>query len=733
MPHSTRVFTAPGFHAAAGVVYKTSMSTPARRHRWILDACLGAALVLAGCNKTKDDALVEPHGGGASKGDPTAPVELAPVEHPSQMLGRDTALLMMGTSMNRAAEAFERDRLVKAFGPQYTSIRAVMVSTVGHDLLDPAAWADVGLDASGPLGLAMTDLVNPHVVLFATVSDRAKLVGLVRKLAGNAQMEVIEEPYGSASILRPGGGDKGGALVLRDRIVAVVLDTGEDSVEVAKRLVTMDPNVSLAAQTDYRKATGGLRAADLSVYFDLAGMVDQANAQSKRHAADPDSNWAQEELVKAQKEGAGPERLAELERQAEEVRANDERWRRRAEGERALAELLVSGVEGVGFTATAKRGGPVFDGRMVAGPDAFLRRLLVNREGAAKLPLSLNGAPLWCGSGRVDPAAAYELLEAIAAAEGEKYSAFLARAKAELGLDLEAELRPVLVGDAELCMTFEGKLGEKPLDRKTQLGLGATLRVSDAAKAKYLLAKMATSGSELGKLMKKRGEGYAVEVPDWRTMYLQTAGDRIVVSSDPELAKRLSAGDPGSMPSEIRPSAARGAMDLPGTAASQAFDLSMGVLWTMVGRVSMSAPMMSAPGMTQEELEKVPLSAKTKKARKAMEKAQARVDELEAKREAAQMKQVLAISDALGIVVAAVTEDDRGFTLTGGQFLRVASLGQMLEVVLGGVMNMSGGTTLDEADQEAMELAWQRYSDAQQAFINARLEDAERFQAKKGR
>lgn len=707
------------------------MSTLARRHRWILDACLGSALVLAGCTKTKGDPLVGPDGGGGAQTGPGAPTELAPVEHPSQMLPRDTAVLVMGQSMSRAAEAFERDRLVEAFGPQYTSIRALVTGTFGHDILDPAAWADMGLDAGGPLGFAVTDLIHPRMVLFATVADRTKLVALVRNLAGKAELEIIEEAYGGASILRTKG-DQGGALVLRDRLVAVVLDSGQDSLEVAKRLVTMDPNVSLAAQVAYRKATGGLRSADLSVYFDVAGMVDQANVQDEQRSTKAGSSWAEEQLAAEKKAGAAPERLAELERQVEEDRASEERWRRRDEAQRALAELLVSGIDGVGFTATAKRGGPVFDGRVVAGPEAFLRRLLVNREGAPTLPLAMNGAPLWCGSGRVDPAAAFELLEAVAAAEGDDYATVLAKAKREIGLDLEADLQPVLAGDAELCMTFEGELGESAIDRKTQLGIGATLRVRDAAQAKYLLAKMASSGSKVGTRMKKRGEGYAVEVPDWRTMHLQAAGDRIVVSSDPELARRLAAGDPGSMPSKIRPSAARGAMELPGTAASQSFDLSMGMLWTMVGRGSMSEAVMVAPGMTFEEMEKVPLGAKSKKARKAMQKAQAQVDKVEAKREAAQVKEMLAITDALGILVTAATEDDRGFTLTGGQFLRVASLGQAVETVLRGVLD-EGKPTLDVADQKALDAAWERYGEAERAFSEARLEDAAKYRAKKGR
>lgn len=708
------------------------MSTPVRS-RFVLHACLGTALAMAACNKPKDDGVVAPDGGkGTPKGD-GAPVELAPVDQPSQLLPKGTAMLVTGTSVARAAEVLERDRLVAAFGPQYTSMRAVIVGSIGHDLLDPKAWPEVGLDPGGTVGFGVTNLADPRLVLFATVADRTKVIEFVRSIAGKNQVEMVEEPYGGASILRAKG-DVDGVLILRDRLAVLVFDLAgsggqKGSLATAKTIVTMDPNVSLAAAAGYRKATGGLRAADVVAFFDVAGMVAQANVRAEQRESEPGGNWAQDELARARKEGASPERLAELERQAEEVRQNEERWRRAAEGQRALAELVASGIEGVGLTATSKRGGPVLDGRVVAGPEAFVRRLFANREGAPALTTAMNGTPLWCASGRIDPAAGYELAQAFLVADGKEPSALGPEGKRVLGLDVEADLVPVLAGDAEICLAIEGAPGKAPVDPK-QLGFGAIVRATDAAKAKYVLAKVATSGSELGGRMKKKGEGYTVDVDDWRTVHVQTAGDRMVIGTDADLAKRLAAGDPGSMPSKIRPQAAMGALGLQGTAASQAFDLSLGLVWTMMGRSSMGESVVVAPGFTQEEMEKVPHSAKSKKAKKAMDKAKAKVEALEDKRQAVEVEQVMAITDGLGILVTAATEDDRGFTLTGGQFLRVDSLGGVIEVMAKGLL--AGGPSLPPEDQKASEEAWQRYSDAQNAYNSARLEDASKAAKKLG-
>lgn len=710
------------------------MSTPARRASFVarpaLALGLAAALAQPGCTKPAGNGSTAPdvHAGGSGT---AAPLEVVPIEHPAQLLPRGTVLLLTASSVDRVAEVLERDRLVESFAPQYTSLRAVMVGSLGLDPLDPRAWPEMGLDPGGPVGLAMTSVAEPHVVLLATVSDRGKLVSFVRKAAGKAEVELLEEPFGNASILRPKGHDDDGVLVVRDRFAAIVLDTAKDQLGLARTMATMDPNVSLAAQAGYRKATGGMRAADGSLYLDVAGMIDQANANMRARRAEPSPNWALEELERAKAEGAPPERIAELQRQAAEVAASDERWRKRDEALAALGELVVSDVEGVALSASVKRSGPVLDGRVAAGPESLLRRMLVNRTGAPVLTVAMNGAPLWCASGRVEPSAALELVEAFALAEGADAGQLRADVKSELGFDLDADLLPALGGEAELCVAIDGAPGKGPKDPKEALGFGALVQTTDEAKAKYLLAKMATSGSGVGKRMKKRGEGYTVEVPEWKTVHLQPVGARVVITTDPDLGKRLAVGDPGAMPSKIRPPAAAGAMGLGGTAAVQSFDLSLGLLWTMAGRMSMSKPTILAPGLSPEQMEAVPHSAKAKKAKKALDKASANLEEQQQRRSAAEMDALLAITDGLGILVTAATEDDRGFTLTGGQFLRAESVGRVVESLLRGAitgLRSEGDAALDKAVSDA----WSRYDEAQRAYSDARLEDAARWAKKKG-
>jgi len=703
------------------------------RRRSLHHVLLGTALTVAACTKPKGDGVVAPDGGGGGPvtTEPGALVELAPVDHPSQLMPRGTAVLVTATSMNRVAEALERDHLVATFGPQYTSLRSMIVGSLGHDLLDPKAWPELGLDPGGTVGLGVSDLAEPRLVLFATVSDRRKLVDLVRKLAGQVQMEVVEETYGDALLLRPKGDDDDGAIVLRDRLVAITLDTGgKGPLDLAKRMVAMDPNVSLASEAAYRNATGGLRAADVALYLDVAGMVDQAYAKPRENPLRGYVAGSTDVLEEARKRNAPPHELEEYERNLADAKAQEERWSRSIVGQQALAELLVSGIEGIGLTATVESSGPVFDGRVVAKPEAFLRRLLANRSGVSPLPTAMNGAPLWCSLGRFDPTAAIELAEAMVMASGVDPIPTWAGVKEVLGLDVKTDLVPMLGGDVDVCLAVEGELSGDP---EKALRMGAAIQMTDAAKAKHALAELATSGGRLRTSMKKRGEGYTVTWAPWGTVHLQTAGDRVVVSTDPELAKRLAAGNPGAMPSKIRPPAAMGAMGRQGTATSQVLDLSLAMLWAMVDRSSPYVPPVVVPGLTSKELEKVPLSAKSKKAKKAMEKARVEVDAFGAKRDALEVKLVLSVTDGLGMMIAAATEDDRGFTLTGGQFLRAEGLGHVLEAFLQAASDRRSGRELEPAEQARAMKAWDRWEALRQAYADARMEDGKKHLDERGK
>lgn len=692
---------------------------------------LGTALAVAACNKPNDAVVAPDASGGPATTWSGAPIELTPVDHPSQLMPPGTALLLTGTSMTRVAEVLERDRLAAALGEEYTLLRSAIVDGLGHDLLDPKAWPEVGLDPGGMVGLAVSDLDDPPIGFIVTVSDRRRLVDFVRNLAGKAELELVEEAYGSASILRPKDGSNDVVIMLRDRFMALVFAGDEGNIELARQMATMDSDASLASRAAYRSATEGLQAADMVAYMDFGGILGQPYAGEPKYFMKGRVEEQANMLEQARKRGAPPDEIAELEQQLAKTKAKAEPWRQRAEIERASTQFMVSGIEGVALAATVERSGLVFGGRVVAGPDAFMRRLVANRSGASALPMAMNGALLSCYLSRIDPATALGLLEEMRAAGGQDPTWIHTEAKDALGLDVKADLVPVLGGDMDLCLAVEGD-PSVGLDPGKQLHVGVTVQVTDAAAAKRVLAKIATSGSRIGKRVKQRGEGYTVEYPPWGTVHVQIAGELVVASTDPELAKRLAAGVPGSMPSKLRTPAAMGAIGLPGTTITGASDLSLFILRKAVDRMIPGMPPVSVPGFTPAELEKVPLSARSKQAKKALEEADAELDAFDAKRNEQQAKFLLRVLDGLGVFVLATTEDDRGFTMTGGQFLRAESLGHVLEVLIQ-ALNEGPVRELEPAEEARFMKARDRWEALREAYAEARMEDGRKYLEKRGK
>jgi len=692
---------------------------------------LGTALAVAACNKPKDDVVVAPDGsGGPAATASGAPIELAPVDHPSQLMPPGTALLVTGTSMTRVAEVLGRDRLVAALGEEYTLLRSASVETLGHDLLDPMAWPELGLDPGGTVGVAVSGHDDPPIVLVATISDRRTLLDSLRSAAGKVEMELVEEAYGTASILWPKDISDDMVVVLRDRFMALVFAGDEGNLELARQMVTMAPDASLASRAEYRSATEGLQAADMVAYIDVGGVFRRAYAKEPKYFM---QDWVEEQantLEQARRRGASSDEIAKLEQELAKAKARAEPWRQQAELQRASTQFFASGIEGVAVTVTVERSGPVFGGRVVDGPDSAMRRLAVNRSGASALPMAMNGALLSCYLSRLDPATTLGVLEEARAAVGQDPTWIRTEIMDALGLDVEADLVPILGGDMDLCLAVEGD-PSAGLDPGKRLHAGVTVQVTDPAAAKRVLAKIAASGSRIGKRVKKRGEGYTVEYPPWGIVHVQVAGDLVVASTDPELAKRLAAGDPGSMSSKIRAPAAMDAIGLPGAAITGVSDLSLYILRKAVTGPVADMPVI-VPGFTSEELEEIPLSAKSKKIKKGMEMAYAELEAINARRDDQQAKAIVRVFDGLGMFVLAMTEDERGFTMTGGQFLRAESLGHVLEVM---IQSLDEGSTreLEPAEEARFVKLRDLWKGLRGAYAEARLEDGRKYLEKRGK
>lgn len=223
--------------------------------------------------------------GGKQKAKPSAEVQAGPYA-PSQpalqatsaaeMLPPEVLLVVAAGSPSRLAEQLGWSALLTKHAP-LVEASAEIKAELGHNLLDPATWTEVGVDPTRPVGLALVG-DEDRVIIFAGLSDEARLLGMVERVGGKA---IVKETVGDATLVTFAGNDNAG-LVFRGG--QVLLCGGDDAVANARAAASRAPADSLAQHGRYTAAMAGLGfGRDLAVYFDpQAAIAAELGVQTSR-------------------------------------------------------------------------------------------------------------------------------------------------------------------------------------------------------------------------------------------------------------------------------------------------------------------------------------------------------------------------------------------------------------------------------------------------------------------
>jgi hypothetical protein len=639
-------------------------------------ALLGAALLLTMSCKPAAGPVAPDGGGttgggaGVGGGDLMAP--LAPVTRAAELLPANTMMLMDVAGPTRIAEIVGRDALVKQFPKEYRDMARELTRDAGVDLLDPAELTGIGVDVKGRMGVAVIGVQPFTVALYWSVSDAGRFRQFAVEMLRRQQKEVISVPMSGAELLRLDGMRT--AMVLRGPLAMIVVRDGPEAQDdLALKIATADPNLSLANDRAFRKATGALAPADWTTYLDAGAMWSRVRAADEKPPEAP--NWAREELKTARANGATPERIAELEQQAKDIDASEKQWADRRRAERDLVEKVVGESGHMVWTISSKPGGLVGEGQLELGAEGLVMKVLRNHAGTPVLPKALSGRPIAMFTGAMDVPELIGLADLFLRTEGTSWAELGADVKKNLEVDVDAELKPLLTGTGGAAVTLDGKLSSLGSDVAKQIGMAIDLELADAAKARALLDRVGKrmiaeirrqKSTDVAVKRDAKSGAWVVSITKWRNVYVQVAGDHLVVSSDPDLAKRITSGAPGGAAGQT-PSAALAAASLPGAAFGGLLDMELLMLVTM-GRASFES---SVSVMAEDsESEKVPKSKAYKAKLREVERARA---DLKKARDAQSEKEATAMASAFspwGAIGGNVTEQTQGLLARGGLFVR---------------------------------------------------------------
>ncbi len=639
-----------------------------RARRLLATLGIAAPLCLSACKKTGDAALGTP-GNDTVDADPMVVVGDELVDSAAELLPANTVLMLQADSPTRVAQALERDRLLEAFGPQAKLATGFLSGQLGFDPFDPAAYADIGIDPAGPIGFAVIDGPAGVFALFARVGDLAKLKQTARDTAARQRIELTEQDFGGSLLLRDPKESKGEGLVIRGQMAAFVMVNGQAPIDYAERMAKQSIADSLARSRGYRRAMGSYDRGDLLVFANVQSVVEQAAAARSGNKFE---SWADQELQAAKERGATAEEIERLQQQADSEREATAKWHRRDEAAAELASLLTRGVEGTAWRMSAKSSGVFLEGRVALSSDAFLRDALRNTGGRSLFATTLSGEPAFMLEGAMEPDSAQQVLELLLEMDGYSWLQLAKDFREHGGLDLENEVWPQVAGDAGFAVTIDEPLDPRIGDKnRKRIGVAFRARVKDPDATRALLGKLDATDGELGKMLEPDGDRWVVDLPDYRKLHVELAGDNLLVASDGQLGVRLSHASRGTMGRQTDPPEAWAAMMMPTRSGVFALDMRT-MMWLLLSR---------SPGDMFEPTREddVPMSRTAKAKQQEIDEVQAKIDKVRAARDQAEFDQLNGFFSPFGITVITTTMDERGIDIVGGQLTRQANVSQLLE------------------------------------------------------
>ncbi|MEM9459251.1 MAG: hypothetical protein AAGF11_34045 [Myxococcota bacterium] len=511
-----------------------------RPHRWPL--LLPLAVVT--CQRPADKPPVATPAATSAEapGDPPEPTPAADPTHPLELVPARARMMLMVKSPQRLAEIGERERFVGQFPKDYERLVSEMKREIGHDLLDPAALARIGVDPTGPAGIALVDLHDRVVVWFGTCNDPEALVAMAKQLS---QAPTTQRTTADARVLTLG---RELTLVLRHGMFAFVLvdRQREGQPDYPLEVARIDPARSLAHAPAMARGHAGLPAeADIQGLLDVAGLVRDELERERRFAQEMIAD-ANRSLAEARQRGAPPEELEALRQQIQAQEGFVAQMRRRQQIAQMLLSRTLGSIEGIGLAANAEPHGLSGRIHVALTADSMFRDLL--RSAPAPVALrALGDAPLLVASAHVSVDAAIELLAQMLLANSTSYAEANDEVRDDVGIDFDREIRPRLTGEASFVLT-----GRDPVDPEQEDGLERSmggllaLGVSDEAAATKVIEQLSTRVPAKGWTPAPEIHGWAVDRREPPTrLWIGVGAGQVAIGTDRATIERLQQGQTG--------------------------------------------------------------------------------------------------------------------------------------------------------------------------------------------
>jgi hypothetical protein len=492
---------------------------------------------------------IDKQGEREQAGEAREQLEPLPVEAPTDLLPADVSVLV---EAGDPAAVLAHVRRLDKF-PEFQSVRSEVSGELGVDLFDPEAWQKIGVDRHGPVGFALLDIEAQGFAAYVSLSDARAFGDFIERMAerqadrsGQRDMMSSAE-VGHGFVYRLG---EELSVILRENVAMLVfVDRPERATrDYAATIATIDPREALSHSKSFAWAREQVEVADDGLLFvDMRALL----AQLEREMVDSDSDYgiryAQDELDRARSVGDSAERIRELEKRVEEERRWQLEREARQTGQRELVRALFGPIEAFVAAGELRDDAISAHARVLIPGDGLLARVFVPLDVESPLLRALDQPPLTAVDGRVDMQVFLSLVELLVRAEGESLQDLNVEIRNTIGIDMLADVVPLLTGTGGFMLTQMREPDVKRMyDADQNLGLAAYVGVSDPEQVRKLLDALLRSKRVPELRRQARGDGWVVSVPDWHEVTITLVGDRLVASTDAKLGERIRDARPGT-------------------------------------------------------------------------------------------------------------------------------------------------------------------------------------------
>ncbi|MBZ5709702.1 hypothetical protein [Nannocystis pusilla] len=620
------------------------------------------------------------------------PPAVAPARAPIDLLPEGTGVVVSAASVRHVLRVVDVAALIGTYRPYYDQAAAYLEQGLGHNLLDPGRWPEIGVDPDRPVGGALLDAGSGSMCLFITLSDpqrfRQFLDRVGMKLGGD-----LESVYEDRGIVLGQESNAKTSLVLRDDFAFIVMVDNPSLAphDFARELASVDPARGLTASPRWQQALGPA-ARDVVAFVDVARMM-RAELEAQRRQGEPSPSWAEQELQRLREQGGSAEEIARWQQVADEQRAAEAQHRERRQRERELWSAVFGPLGPIVFELSLGPQAIAGTARAQAPESSLLRRALGPSGAPPPALMAASERVLFGTGGRFDVAEGIAALDALLRADGKSVEALFADIQRNLGGEPRAAVE-MLDGTVSFAVTTRDVSALVTAEGRSSLGFNLTLGFTNVVAAEALvavtMAKLPGSPLGLAGLKVKRGKGrsHVVTWPQWRDVHVALVGSTLTISTDPKFAANVERAP--AKPWAPRQAQAAPVVTAP-AGATLLLDHALLLATFMAGAAgerytpAQNQPYWRFPAVAHAAIEGVPESAAYRARLKEWQRLDAKIDRAEKAQARERMALAVAAADSLGSIALHVRETDDGLMTEGGQYFGPGGLARTIERVIEGL------------------------------------------------